>query len=637
MANNTQHTCFRGRSYRNQKILNPDFSNADMRGADFTDATLESANFSHVDLRGVSFINATLVGANFNDANAGLTLRWTVLLAVGSLLLAVLSGCIVGYACGAFGTFLFSTEVLVPQLSGIALVLLTLFGFFMIRQGLGVALGVLAITMAVVMILFLVLSKASPGETLFTLLSMIILQPVMLAGALAGTVLGALTLAVAELVVRRFSLLLFGLGILTGAVPSIVEAFDNSTTLSLPIALAGAGILTVILVLLSVYMGRQCLRGNKNYALLQTIAIFIATFKGTNFSQANLTDASFIRANLRHTKFSQAILTRTYWFNAAHLEQSLISGTYLEKSEVREVAITLNGRNAKFDHYDLRGVNLQSADLTKASFVGANLSEANLREANLSGAKLAQAQLYRASLTHATLTGAYIQDWGISPDTHLEEIECDYVFMRLPTEDDPDVCRKPDNKRQKFEKNDFSDFIAPLIKMLDIYRHQNIDPREVGKSFKTLDLYHHDGIDPKAAAIAFTQLTQEYPDADLEIVSLEGPAEDKVNIKARVAGTANRDELNRRYFAAYQELQTLPYSDLQSLLTGMQAKEQEIERLNKLLMIALEARGFYINVKAGGDIGDVSGLTAGNVDGIVNPGNIEGNTENTVAKPPDAS
>lgn len=237
MANNTQRNCFRGRSYRRQTLFKPDFSQADLRGADFTDTTLEHANFSHADLRGARFTNATLIGANFNDADAGLTLRWTTLLFLGSLLLAALSGCIIGYACGSFGALLFSTEALVPQLSGIALVLLSLFGFLMLRQGLGAALGVLAITMAVAMILFLFLSKASPGEMLFTLLGVIVLYPIMLAGALAGTVLGALTLAIAQLAIGKFSLLLFGLGVLAGSIPSIIEAFNGSNSSSLLAAL----------------------------------------------------------------------------------------------------------------------------------------------------------------------------------------------------------------------------------------------------------------------------------------------------------------------------------------------------------------------------------------------------------------
>ena len=78
--------------------------------------------------------------------------------------------------------------------------------------------------------------------------------------------------------------------------------------------------------------------------------------------------------------------------------------------------------------------------------------------------------------------------------------------MRLPTKDDPDPCRKPDNRQETFKPGDFADFISPIIKTLDLYQTQNIDPRQVAHKFKTLDLFHYEGIDPTAAAIAVTQV-----------------------------------------------------------------------------------------------------------------------------------
>ena len=97
--------------------------------------------------------------------------------------------------------------------------------------------------------------------------------------------------------------------------------------------------------------------------------------------------------------------------------------------------------------------------------------------------------------------------------------------MHLPTQEDPDPWRKPDNRNEIFQEGDFTDFIAPIIKTLDLYRHQNVDPRKVASTFKSLDFYHYGGIDPAAAAIALKQLAEENPEAGLEVVALEGTRE----------------------------------------------------------------------------------------------------------------
>jgi hypothetical protein len=73
--------------------------------------------------------------------------------------------------------------------------------------------------------------------------------------------------------------------------------------------------------------------------------------------------------------------------------------------------------------------------------------------------------------------------------------------MRLPTKLNPDPLRKPDNREEVFKDGDFADFIQPIV--------------------DTLDLYHNQGVDPRAIAIAFKQLAENNPEADLRIVGME--------------------------------------------------------------------------------------------------------------------
>jgi len=159
--------------------------------------------------------------------------------------------------------------------------------------------------------------------------------------------------------------------------------------------------------------------------------------------------------------------------------------------------------------------------------------------------------------------------------------------MQLPSEQDPDPCRKPDDKTKNFEEGDFADFIAPIIKTLDLYRTQNIDPRHIDIKFKTLDLLHYNGIDPSAAALALKQVAENNPDAELEVVALEGRGSEKVRLQTVVSGNTNRSELYKEYFERYDQIKSLPYSDLQALLAGVGEKDERIRSLERLLENAL--------------------------------------------------
>jgi uncharacterized protein YjbI with pentapeptide repeats len=133
---------------------------------------------------------------------------------------------------------------------------------------------------------------------------------------------------------------------------------------------------------------------------------------------------------------------------------------------VRQLIVTKDGQNKNFNRQNLRRVNLKGANLADASFIGADLSAANLQDADLSRAKLVHTQLDKTDLTGATLTGAFIEDWGITSQTKFEGVRCEYVFMCLPTKENPDPLRKPDNNKEVFKDGDFADFIQPIFDTL---------------------------------------------------------------------------------------------------------------------------------------------------------------------------
>ncbi|RCJ26204.1 hypothetical protein A6770_26595 [Nostoc minutum NIES-26] len=325
-------------------------------------------------------------------------------------------------------------------------------------------------------------------------------------------------------------------------------------------------------VFLGVYLSWRSLSGYKNFVLIQKFSIAIATIGGTNFQRANLVDADFTHAVLKNTNFTAANVTRTCWLNTKQLDLARVDQTYLDNSQVRKLLITGEGHDKSFDHLFLRGIYLRGVNLTEASFIGADLSEASLQDANLSRAKLKQTQLDGTDLTGACLTGAYIEDWGITSDTKFDGVRCEYVYMHLPTKENPDPLRKPDNRQEVFADGDFGDFIKPIV--------------------DTLDLYHNQGVDPRAIAIAFKKLAEDYPDAELEIVAMEKRGENNFLLRAKTVPETDKSQLSAEYFDTYNSLKVLSQQELKVLIAE---KDIQIRRLENMVMTALERPSFYSN------------------------------------------
>ncbi len=692
------------------------FYKADLQGCSFRNNNLSGVNLSHADIRGADFTNGTLTGTNFSRAQAGLQRNWILGLIILSLILGIVAGFISGYVGGFAGSVLVSEGIFaVPFWSSIvAIFILATFTLITIRQGLGGSLGTLAIITALAAIL---LAAASRGEKgIENAVIFLLTQSLLIGGAVAGVMIGALVTALSRIVLKNNLFIIIDIIPVIIAIPGIIQGLKGLGEISNPL-LNIAGVIAVLVAVLVIavaqIVGFHSAAGDPKYHLIRTLAIIISTFRGTKFINANLTDADFTEAVLENTDFRRAVLKRTCFYHVKELDKARCQGTYLENTQVQQLVVNKEGQGYPLEALDLKGVNLdkanlegaklrkvnlseatlkeatlqgvdltesncvsidltnanlkkanltgsnlmlahlKNADFQQASLIGANLTSANLEAANLSMAKLVRAQLYRANLNNSCLTAAYIQDWAISTDTQFNYIKCDFIYMRLPSEDDPDqdTCRKPDNRSEIFKKGDFADFIAPIIKTLDLYRHQNIDPRTITQNLKTLDLYHHEGIDPSAAALALIQLAEKYPEANLEIVALEGRGRDKIRLQAQVGGEVDRSQLSEDYFSSYNSIADLPYSDLKALLAGIAEKDERIRSLEGMVMTAIQSDKAYIetyynlgdtvsekssiNIQAGGDMGNVSGIAGGDVSGVLNIGTISGSVTNAINQLPD--
>ena len=580
MPQKSKHTNFRGKSFRGKNLAGSDFSFTDIRGADFS--------------------NAILAGANFSHAKSGLKKQWIAILVAVIIILSILAGSLSAYAGAAVGDFLLSKppEDIKAEVTPGATIIPTIFVFLAyavfliitVRRGLCTDLGKFSVIIAAIV----GITAALPGGDISR--TIILFDSIIIAVGIAGSLLGAVALAIGISTFGLHSAIVVAVCIALGAFLGTWETihFYIETGEFWLEMFAVVCLVSIPLLGLSAYMGWKSGVEDRRYSLIRAIAVNLCSFGGTSFRGANLSDANFTQATLEYTDFRNANLTLTLWIKSKQIERARLEGTYLDNPLIRQLLVSGNGQDKNYDNQILRALNLGGANLVDASFLGADLSESLLQEANLSRAKLVQCQLYRTNLSHACLTGAFIQDWAISTDTCLEGVKCDYIFMRWPTRDDPDACRKPDNKNESFKEGDFSDFIAPIIKTLELYRQQNIDPRQIASTFKSLDLFHYQGIDPSAAAIALKQLAKQYPEAGIEVVALEGRGEEKIRLQARVTGETDRSRLSAVYFEKYQEIASWPYDDLQSLLATMAEKDERIRSLENMVMTAMKSDKFYV-------------------------------------------
>jgi uncharacterized protein YjbI with pentapeptide repeats len=636
--------------------MSENFYKKNVKGRSFKGKDLSEVDFSDSDIRGANFNNAILVGANFSNTKAGLTLSWSIGLGIIIFLLAALTGLVLGWG-GAFPDLIL--RILAKQgtpiaatLIGASLIVLTTFSTILLQRGIGTELGLFAVIVAVITGMTVFFGR-SDNEIIAASLLLAIIIAIIIASILIGSVVLALSwmLAQTKLIIPVGAILI--LTAILGAIESIVGIGKEPPLISLIMA----GLLSVGLLTLSCYIGLQAIAENQKYRLIRSISIFVCSALGTNFAGANLTNVDFTQVTLPHTNFKKAKLKRTSWFQSTKIELSRVEGTYLEDASLRQLVVTKDGHGNIYDYKNLQGLNLQAANLTDASFIGADLNESNLQDADFTRAKLVKTRLYGADLTHSCLSGTCIQDWAIPTDTKLEQVVCTHIYMRLPTQEDPDPWRKPDNRNETFKEGDFTDFIAPIIKTLDLYRQQNVDPRQIASTFKSLDFYHYGGIDPAAAAVALKQLSEENPEAGLEVITLEGRGSEKIRLQAVVTGEANSSQLNVEYFEKYREISSLPYSDIQALLAGAAEKDERIRSLEKLLGDALQQPKFYIetyqnqgefimaqenkgNANISGVQGNISGIAAAGENQTftgVAIGAISGNVTNTISQLPDTT
>jgi uncharacterized protein YjbI with pentapeptide repeats len=626
-------------SQLNGAAMPQDFQGKNLKKEIFLNRQIPRAIFSGVDIRGIDFSGANLAGADFSRAIGGLSAKALTILSTFTIFLALLSGLTTAYSGALLGRIFIAPDPTSLILAQSIAIILILFFLITLKKGLGFSLGLTSLITATVIVLTVAITP-SPDIAGKTALSSLII---------GGTIAGVVGLA------TSFSLSHFKKLIITVTILGVIlgSLLGLSEDAAIPEGL-GVVLVSTIVLLLARYIGKRALKEDDRYRLITNLTTSLSTLGGTRFCGADLSNADFSGATLSGTDFRRANLSHVYWQNA-QLDRANLERTYLEKPLIRKLLTLNNGEKGNLQNLDLRDVNLKEYNLKDADLSGTDLSNAILQGSDLSGSNLSQSKLYKADLTGACLTGVYIQDWGISPDITLDNIECDYIYMRRPTDDDPDVCRKPDRSNDNFQPGDFADFIEPIKKVLSFYRKEDIDPRQIDIQLRTLDLTHHSGIDPTAAAIAITQLAEAHPEAKLSLATLEGRGTEKIRLQVTVDAHSDRPELSREYFYRYNKAESLPRSESQELLAIIAEKSHQVLTLEKLLESAIKQPKFHIetsnyqgeitmteskgNVTIIGAQGDISGVTAAgeslSITGSV-IGAISGNVMNSIGQLPNS-
>lgn len=535
------------------------FSGKNLQGRSFRGVDLTAANFSSADIRGTDFTQAILLDANFSEANAGLPPVWRWQFTLLTWLVSLLSGCFAIFVIIFVGYLLFPYSL--QPANTLAPLLVLGFGLILAvaisQRGFGTALsiGVLAgiVLGALVGSISGTINGMAAGAIVVTALTAVSIvmirvwtQLITIARILAG--IGAAIVAMIMMIV----------GGAIGAKVGIVFALEvanviaaNGVAVMKMAAMEEAVIASMLgcatAACLSSYVSGRAITGDQKFTGVWQWAIAFTTMGGTRFRNANLTNANFTQANLKNTDFRQAQLTHSNFYCARNLNQAMVKNTVLADQAVQELVVTYGGQNLSYV-----GRNLQGAYLPGANLSGADLTEADISAANLTGANLEQANLTKVhaiatNLQQTRLTGACIEAWNIDGTTILDDVVCDYVYLRHHQQE-----RRPSSGN--FASGDFAELFQEII--------------------HTLDLLFRNGLDQKAFNYSLQQLQLENDGLELSIQSLEKKSNSTLVVRVEVPEDADKGKLHSDFFQSYElalQAITSQYQD------QLQAKDEQID------------------------------------------------------------
>ena len=251
---------------------------------------------------------------------------------------------------------------------------------------------------------------------------------------------------------------------------------------------------------------------------------------GVNLSRANLACSQLIGTNLSHANLHCANLHRANLWGAglsnANCSRANLRNADLSDTDLREA----NLRNADFTNADLTNAKLWNADLYSADLRGARLWHTDLNNADLSCADLSSVAFIRTqslatNFTGATFTGACLEDWNINSETKLDDVICEYVYLKQDEQE-----RRPSSG--SFKSGEFTALFQ--------------------KALETVDLIFADGIDWNAFFQSFQELRKQYSEENLSVQAIEKKSGGAFVIRLEVSADADTVAIEQQAKQLYE-------------------------------------------------------------------------------------
>ncbi len=289
-----------------------------------------------------------------------------------------------------------------------------------------------------------------------------------------------------------------------------------------------------------------------------------------DFRQADLSDIKLIGVNLSDAKFyqgnfSRADLSKTDFTKAKFFDVVLDQANFTEANLSETTFCKCDGLRVNFSQANLKktnilkthfiSANLNDADLSQANLVNSRFDMANFNRANLRESDLTQSQAIGTKFEGAKLTGACIQNWKINSITKLNNVICDYIYLKSNQQD-----RLPYDPNKNFAPGEFTKLFQ--------------------KALETVDLVFLNGVDWKAFVYSFQNTQVENEGTPLVIQSIENKGNGTVVIKVSVPPDANKPKINGDFMQGYELAQKTLEGQFQARLDD---KEKEINRLFYLI------------------------------------------------------
>jgi hypothetical protein len=187
----------------------------------------------------------------------------------------------------------------------------------------------------------------------------------------------------------------------------------------------------------------------------------------------------------------------------------------------------------------------------------------------------------------AIFTGACIEDWNINSETNLNNVICDYVYLK---EDEQE--RRPSDPKKNFAPGEFTKLFQ--------------------KALETVDLIFSDGIDWQVFLASFQNLQVEYGSDQLAIQAIEKKPGGAFVIRVEVPLDADKASIEDSFWQKYKPLLEAKDEQIAFYRQEMETKRQENTRLLGIIETMAEKETSKVNMSFHAPVTGVAGNVEGN-------------------------